>query len=145
MKIKICNRKGQNLPSYATNGSAGLDLRSSSANGCITLKPNCHVLVKTGISIELPVGYEAQIRPRSGLALKYGITVLNAPGTIDSDYRGEIGVLLINLGKEDFCIYPGDRIAQMIISQYKKVELEEVDTLDETNRNNGGFGHSGIK
>lgn len=128
------------LPSYATAGAAGLDLRSAEA---LTLKPNARALVATGIAIALPENYEAQVRPRSGLAVKHGVTVLNAPGTIDCDYRGEIKVPLINHGTEDFVIARGDRIAQMIIAPVIQVQLHEVATLDETTRGVGGFGSSG--
>ena len=128
------------LPSYATAGAAGLDLRSAEA---LTLKPNARALVATGIAIALPENYEAQVRPRSGLAVKHGVTILNAPGTIDCDYRGEIKVPLINHGAEDFVIARGDRIAQMIVSPVIQVQLHEVATLDETTRGVGGFGSSG--
>ncbi len=128
------------LPSYATAGSAGMDLRSAEN---LTLKPGTRALVATGIAIALPDHYEAQVRPRSGLAVKHGITVLNSPGTIDADYRGEIKVPLINLGTEDFVIVRGDRIAQMIVAPVTTAELLEVETLDETSRGSGGFGSSG--
>ena len=128
------------LPSYATAGAAGLDLRAADA---LTIKPQARALVATGISIALPLGYEAQVRPRSGLAVKHGVTVLNAPGTIDCDYRGEIKVPLINHGEQDFIIARGDRIAQMVIAPAPQVFLEEVAALDETSRGAGGFGSSG--
>lgn len=128
------------LPNYATSGSAGMDLRSAET---LTLKPGTRALVATGIAIALPEQYEAQVRPRSGLAVKHGITVLNSPGTIDADYRGEIKVPLINLGAEDFVIARGDRIAQMIVAPVTTAELVEVETLDETARGSGGFGSSG--
>lgn len=128
------------LPSYATSGSAGLDLRSAEA---LTLKPGARALVATGIAIALPAHTEAQVRPRSGLAVKHGVTVLNSPGTIDSDYRGEIKVPLINHGSEDFVIARGDRIAQMVIARVEQVELAEVTSLDDTARGNGGFGSTG--
>lgn len=128
------------LPSYATEGAAGMDLRSAES---ITIKPHARALVATGIAIALPVGFEAQVRPRSGLALKHGVTVLNAPGTIDCDYRGEIKVPLINHGDEDFVIARGDRIAQMVIAPAPQVALEEVSSLDDTLRGAGGFGSSG--
>ena len=138
--IRLENGQGLDLPSYATTGSAGLDLRSADA---LTLKPGARALISTGIAIALPDNHEAQVRPRSGLAVKYGITVLNAPGTIDADYRGEIKVPLINLGAEDFSIAKGDRIAQMVIAPVVKVELVEVSSLDKTARGAGGFGSSG--
>jgi dUTP pyrophosphatase len=128
------------LPSYATTGAAGLDLRSAQS---LTIKPHARALVATGIAIALPLGFEAQVRPRSGLAVKHGVTVLNAPGTIDCDYRGEIKVPLINHGEEDFVITRGDRIAQMVIAPAPQVMLEEVSMLDETPRGSGGFGSSG--
>jgi dUTP pyrophosphatase len=128
------------LPSYATTGAAGMDLRSAQS---LTIKPQARALVATGIAIALPLGFEAQVRPRSGLAVKHGVTVLNAPGTIDCDYRGEIKVPLINHGDEDFAITRGDRIAQMVIAPAPQVSLEEVSTLDETPRGVGGFGSSG--
>lgn len=142
MHVKIRNISANPLPAYETEFSAGMDLRA-----CITerviLKPKGRALVPTGIFIELPRGYEAQIRPRSGLALKHGITVLNSPGTIDADYRGEIKVILINLSNEDFAIYNGDRICQMIIQRYMQIEWMESDELDESERGSGGFGHTG--
>jgi dUTP pyrophosphatase len=128
------------LPSYATSGSAGMDLRSADS---LTLAAGKRALIATGLSIALPVGYEAQVRPRSGLAVKHGVTVLNSPGTIDSDYRGEIKVPLINHGSEDFMISRGDRIAQMVIAKCEQVTLVEVEALDETSRGAGGFGSSG--
>lgn len=142
MKLDIINRSKHQLPSYATALSAGMDLRAN-LDGPIVLKPMERRLVPTGLYIALPEGYEAQVRPRSGLALKKGITVLNSPGTIDADYRGEIGVILINLSAEDFIVEDGERIAQMVISRYEQVTLNPVDTLDETERGAGGFGHSG--
>ena len=150
-KIKIINKSNNPLPRYETAFSSGMDLRAS-IDVPIILKPLERVLVKTGLFIELPEGYEAQIRPRSGLALKFGITVsndgiatLNNPGTVDADYRGNIGVILINLSDEDFVVNSGDRIAQMIISKYEKVEWEEVPTLSETIRGDGGFNSTGRK
>jgi len=132
------------MPDYATAQSAGLDLRANLEQPII-LRPLDRCLVPTGLYMALPAGYEAQIRPRSGMALKNGITVLNSPGTIDADYRGEIGVILINLSDKDFTINDGDRICQMVIAQYEQARLTEVDNLDETTRGAGGFGHSGIK
>jgi len=129
---------------YATEGSAGIDLRSNNKEA-ITLAPGETKLIPTGIAIALPVGYEAQVRPRSGLALKNSVTVLNTPGTIDSDYRGEVGVILINHGKQDYVVEPGTRIAQMIVAKYEKVELDFVTELSETERGEGGFGSTGVK
>ncbi len=144
VKIKIVNKSSNPIPAYATDGSAGMDLRAN-IDEDIVLKPLERAMVPTGIYISLPKGYEAQIRPRSGLAVKNGITVLNAPGTIDSDYRGEICVILINLSKDDFTITNGDRICQMIIAKYESVLFDVVYSLDETVRGDGGFGHTGIK
>ncbi|MDA0780706.1 MAG: dUTP diphosphatase [Rickettsiales bacterium] len=138
------NAQGLDLPYYATEHSAGMDLQAAIAED-ITLKPNQRAIIKCGISIALPDGYEAQIRPRSGLAYKNGITVLNAPGTIDADYRGEVGVILVNLGEESFTISRGDRIAQMIIAPYIKADLQVVTELSETVRGAGGFGSTGLK
>ena len=142
MNIRIINKSKHDLPSYETEASAGVDLRSDLAEAII-IKPLERVLVPTGLFIELPIGYEAQVRPRSGLAIKKGITVLNSPGTIDADYRGEIKVILINLSNEDFFINDGDRIAQMIISSHEKAQWHEVKELFETERGSGGFGHTG--
>lgn len=144
MQIKIINKSDYALPSYETKGSAGLDLRANIDNP-IVLQPLDRALIPTGLFMELPVGYEAQIRPRSGLALKKGITVLNSPGTVDSDYRGEVGVILINLSSVDFTINPGDRIAQMVIAKHEQAEWVEVDGLSSTERGEGGYGHSGDK
>jgi dUTP pyrophosphatase len=138
--LRLPNGADLPLPSYATAGSAGLDLRSAEA---LTLKPGARALVATGITIALPTDTEAQVRPRSGLAVKHGVTVLNSPGTIDSDYRGEIKVPLINHGSEDFVIARGDRIAQMVIARVEQVELAEVTSLDDTARGSGGFGSTG--
>lgn len=148
-KLKIykkSNRETIKLPQYQTTGSSGLDLVANLDQDSeqITIKPNKWEIIPTGIIIELPDGCEAQIRPRSGLAYKYGVTVLNSPGTIDNDYRGEIKIILINHGNEDFIVKNGDRIAQMIISKYEQVELEEIEFLTETTRNDGGFGSTGI-
>lgn len=142
MEIKIINLSTNPLPAYATNASAGVDLRANLAEP-VTLKPLERRLIPTGLKIALPVGYEAQIRPRSGLALKSGITVLNTPGTIDADYRGEIGVILINLSSEPFTINHGDRICQMVIARHEQAEWTLVETLDDTERGDGGFGHTG--
>ena len=144
MKIQVVNRGHQPLPQYATPQSAGMDLRAN-LEVPITLKPLERRLIPTGLHIALPAGYEAQVRPRSGLALKKGITVLNSPGTIDADYRGEIGVLLINLSQDDFIVNDGERIAQMIIARHEQGEFVEVDVLDETERGEGGYGHTGVK
>ena len=142
--VKIINKGKQQLPAYATKQSAGMDLRAN-IEEAFELKPLERRLVPTGLYMALPEGYEAQVRPRSGLALKHGITVLNTPGTIDADYRGEVGVVLVNLSNEPFSIDPGERIAQMVIAKYEQVELEEVEMLDETERGAGGYGHSGTK
>lgn len=145
MIVKIYNNSKNQLPAYASAHAAGMDLRADLSEP-VLLQPLERKLIPTGLFIELPVDCEAQIRPRSGLALKHGITVLNSPGTIDADYRGEIGVILINLSQEPFVIQPGERIAQMVIAQFRQVEIEEVRTLDElsdTERGAGGFGHSG--
>lgn len=142
MKIQIINKLKHALPQYATALSAGMDLRAN-IDTPILLKPMQRKLVPTGLYIALPEGFEAQIRPRSGLALKKGITLLNTPGTIDADYRGEIGVIVVNLSEEDFIIEDGERIAQMVIARYEKAEWEEVEVLGETERGDGGFGHTG--
>lgn len=144
MKVKIINNSKNPCPAYATPYSAGMDLRAD-LDAPILLSPMERALVPTGIRIELPEGYECQVRPRSGLAVKHGITVLNTPGTVDSDYRGELKVLLINLGNEPFTIESGERIAQMIVSRHEHVEWEETDTLDESERGEGGFGSTGTK
>lgn len=144
MQIKIINKSVHSLPSYETLASAGMDLRAN-VQEPITLKPLERTIVKTGLFIELPIGYEAQVRPRSGLAAKKGITVLNTPGTIDADYRGEIGVILINLSHEDFIIENGERIAQMVIAKHERAEWVEVNELSETSRGEGGFGSTGTK
>ena len=142
MKIKIVNKSKHPLPEYATPGSAGMDLRAN-IDAPITLAPGERKLIPTGIYIALPVGYEAQVRPRSGLALKHGIGLANMLGTVDADFRGEIGVILINLGQEDFVVNDGERIAQMVIARHEQAEWELVDHLDETERGAGGFGHTG--
>lgn len=142
MRVKIVNKSGQKLPAYATEASAGLDLRADIKES-ITLDSLERIAIPTGLYIALPKGYEAQIRPRSGLALKHGITILNTPGTIDADYRGEIKAILVNLSNKPFTIEPGERICQMVIAKHEQVEWEIVDTLDETERGNGGFGHTG--
>lgn len=144
MNVKIINTSKHPLPKYETSMSAGMDLRANLQEN-IVLRPLERVLVPTGLYIALPQGYEAQVRPRSGLALKHGITVLNTPGTIDADYRGELRIILINLSNDDFIIEDGERIAQMVIARCEQAELTEVDVLDETERGKGGFGHTGIK
>lgn len=144
MKIRIVNKSHHRLPAYESEHAAGMDLRAMTEKP-ITLKPLERKLVGTGLYIELPPGYEAQVRPRSGLAIKHGITVLNSPGTIDADYRGEIGVILINLSDTEFIINDGDRIAQMIISRHEKADLIDAEEINDTKRGAGGFGHSGKK
>lgn len=144
MTIKIINKSSHALPHYETEASAGMDLRAN-IESSITLGPLERAIIKTGLFIELPVGYEAQVRPRSGLAAKKGITVLNAPGTIDADYRGEVGVILVNLSNEVFTVENGERIAQLVIAQHARAEWEEVDELSETDRGAGGFGSTGVK
>ena len=144
MKIEIVNRCHQPLPQYATEQSAGMDLRAN-IDDPVVLRPLERRLIPTGLHIALPPGYEAQVRPRSGLALKHGITVLNAPGTVDADYRGEIGVVLINLSNQDFIVNDGERIAQMVIAHHETAEFVEVETLSETRRGEGGYGHTGVK
>ncbi len=142
MQIQITNKSKHALPSYETDASAGMDLRAN-IDESITLKPLERTIVKTGLFIALPVGFEAQVRPRSGLAAKNGITVLNAPGTVDADYRGEIGVILVNLSNEDFVINDGERIAQLVIAKHERANWEEVEVLNETKRGAGGFGSTG--
>lgn len=144
LKINAINRGRQPMPTYATSQSAGMDLRANLEEP-VVLHPMERRLIPTGLHIALPEGYEAQVRPRSGLALKHGLTVLNAPGTIDADYRGEIGVVLINLSQEDFTINNGERIAQLVVARYEQVEFSLVETLDETERGEGGYGHTGVK
>jgi len=143
VEIRIVNRGRQPLPQYATAGSAGMDLRAD-IDEPIVLRPLERRLIPTGLFIALPEGYEAQVRPRSGLALKHGLTVLNAPGTIDADYRGEVGVILVNLSQEDFTICAGERIAQMVIARCEQAQFCVVETLDETERGAGGYGHTGV-
>jgi dUTP pyrophosphatase len=144
MQIKIINKSAHALPNYETLASAGMDLRANIASP-ITLKPLDRAIVPTGLFIELPIGYEAQVRPRSGLAAKKGVTVLNSPGTVDADYRGEIGVILVNLSHEDFVIENGERIAQLIIAKHERAEWIAVEALTETSRGEGGFGSTGVK
>lgn len=143
LKIKIKNKSGHELPSYGTFEAAGMDVRAFLPDGPVTIKPLQRVLIPTGLYMELPSGYECQVRPRSGLALKHGITVLNTPGTVDADYRGEIGVILINLGQEDYEVTDGERICQFVVKPYLKVEWEPTKELDRTKREDGGFGHTG--
>jgi dUTP pyrophosphatase len=144
MNIKIINKSNHSLPEYETIASAGMDLRAN-LDTAITLKPLERTIVKTGLFIELPIGIEAQVRPRSGLAAKKGITVLNAPGTIDADYRGEIGVILVNLSNEDFTIENGERVAQLVIAKHERAAWQQVEVLGETERGEGGFGSTGVK
>ena len=143
-KIKIINTSGQEMPSYATPLSSGMDVRAA-VNDDVVINPGERMLIPTGLRVALPEGYELQMRPRSGLALKKGITLLNSPGTIDADYRGEIGVILINHSCEPFTVRHGDRIAQMVLARYEQIEWEPVDSLDDSVRGEGGFGHSGVK
>ena len=144
MKVKVVNKSKHALPNYSTIASAGMDMRANIEKP-LTLKPLERTIVKTGLFLELPVGYEAQVRPRSGLAFKKGITVLNSPGTIDADYRGEVGVILVNLSSEEFVIEDGERIAQMVIAKHEQARWIEVETLEETERGVGGFGSTGVK
>ena len=144
MKVLVINKSNNELPAYETIGSAGLDIRAFIEES-ITLKPLERKLIKTGLFLEIPVGYEAQVRPRSGFALKNGVTVLNSPGTIDADYRGEVGVILINLSQENVEIHSGDRIAQLVFAKVEQAEWNEVETLSETERGAGGFGSTGKK
>ena len=144
VQIKVVNKGNQPLPKYQTSQSAGMDLRAN-IDAPVLIKPLDRKLIPTGLHIALPEGYEAQIRPRSGLAIKKGITVINTPGTIDPDYRGDIGVVLVNISNEDFVVQPGDRIAQMVINKFEQAEFEFVEELDETERGEGGYGHTGIK
>ncbi len=143
MKVKIINKSHHALPAYATALSAGMDLRAN-LDEAVTLNPLERKLIPTGLFLGLPEGYEAQVRPRSGLALKKGVTVLNAPGTIDADYRGEVGVILVNVSDEPFVVNDGERIAQMVIARHETVDWDEVESLDETERGSGGFGHTGV-
>ncbi|MCG2460931.1 dUTP diphosphatase [Flavobacteriaceae bacterium F89] len=144
MNIKIINRSSHALPQYETGASAGMDLRANISEP-ITLNPLGRAIIKTGLFLELPIGYEAQVRPRSGLAAKNGITVLNSPGTIDADYRGEIGVILVNLSNDSFTVTNGERVAQLIIAKHERAEWSEVEELSETSRGAGGFGSTGTK
>ncbi len=144
MKVKIVNRSKHELPAYSTSASAGMDLRANLEKDIILL-PLERALIPTGLYIELPEGYEAQIRPRSGLALKSGISILSSPGTIDADYRGEIGIIIVNLSNKEYTIKDGERISQMIVAKHERIKWNEVDLLEETKRGKGGFGHTGRK
>jgi dUTP pyrophosphatase len=143
MNVQIINKSKHETPTYETNGAAGMDLRANIEKS-ITLKPLERAIVKTGFFIALPIGFEAQVRPRSGLAAKKGITVLNAPGTVDADYRGEIGVILVNLSNDDFIVNDGERIAQLVIAKHERINWKEVEVLSETERGSGGFGSTGV-
>ncbi|EAQ42793.1 dUTP diphosphatase [Polaribacter sp. MED152] len=143
MNVQIINKSKHATPNYETEGAAGMDLRAN-IDAAITLKPLERAIIKTGLFIALPIGFEAQVRPRSGLAAKKGITVLNSPGTVDADYRGEIGVILVNLSNEDFVINDGERIAQLVIAKHERVNWQEVNVLDDTERGSGGFGSTGV-
>lgn len=145
MQVKIVNKSHHPTPSYSTEMSAGMDLRAFLPGGAITLQPGSRALIPTGLHIALPQGFEAQVRPRSGLAFKKGVTVLNAPGTVDADYRGDVGVILINQGEAPFEILDGERIAQLVIAKYERIYWQETETLNETDRGAGGFGSTGIK
>ncbi len=145
MNIRIVNKSDNELPKYETSGSAGMDLRAYLPEGVVTIAPMCRAIVPTGLFMEIPEGYEGQVRPRSGLAAKNGITVLNTPGTIDSDYRGELKVILINLSDKDFVINSGDRIAQIVFAKCEQLQCFQVESLSETQRGEGGFGHTGKK
>lgn len=143
MTVKIINKSDNNLPAYETSSSAGMDLRAYLPEGPITLKPMQRTLVPTGLFMEIPEGYEGQVRPRSGLAIKHGITVLNTPGTIDADYRGEVKIILVNLSDTDFVINSGERVAQIVFAKCEQMEVVNAETLSETERGEGGFGHTG--
>ena len=144
VQIKVVNKGNQPLPKYQTSQSAGMDLRAN-IDAPVLIKPLDRKLIPTGLHIALPEGYEAQIRPRSGLVIKNGITIINTPGTIDPDYTGDVGVILVNISNEDFVVQPGDRIAQMVINKFEQAEFKVVEELDKTERGEGGFGHTGIK
>ena len=145
ISVKIVNNSHHPLPAYSTIDSAGMDVRAYLPNGPIVLKPMERRLIPTGLHIELPQGYECQIRPRSGLALKYGLTIVNSPGTIDADYRGEIGVILMNLSQDEFIVNDGERICQMVVKEYTRVEWVQTESLSSSERGEGGFGHTGVK
>ncbi len=144
IKVKIINKSHHPLPEYATAGAAGMDIRAYLPKGPVVLKRFQRALIHTGLYMQLPQGYECQIRPRSGLSLNYGLSIVNSPGTVDCDYRGEIGVMLINLGEDDFVVNDGERICQMVITEYTHVKWEEVKELDRTVREDGAFGHTGV-
>lgn len=144
LEVKVINKSHHPLPSYETHEAAGMDVRAFLPSGPVTLKPGERALIGTGLYMQLPAGYECQIRPRSGLALNHGISIVNSPGTVDADYRGEIGIILINLGQEDFVVNDGDRICQMVIKSYTQVKWEPVNELDKTKREDGRFGHTGV-
>ena len=143
LKVRIINRSGNPLPAYSTPESAGMDVRAWLPDGPVTLMPGHRALIGTGLYMELPAGYECQVRPRSGLALRHGISIVNSPGTVDADYRGEVGVILINLGQEPFTVTSGERICQIVIKEYVPVQWDEVSSLDPSERGDGGFGHTG--
>lgn len=145
ISVKIVNNSHHQLPAYSTIDSAGMDVRAYLPNGPIVLKPMERRLIPTGLHIELPQGYECQIRPRSGLALKHGLTIVNSPGTIDADYRGEIGVILMNLSQDEFIVNDGERICQMVVKEYTRVEWVQTESLSSSERGEGGFGHTGVK
>lgn len=145
IRVKIVNNSHHPLPAYSTIDSAGMDVRAYLPNGPIVLKPMERRLIPTGLHIELPQGYECQIRPRSGLALKHGLTIVNSPGTIDADYRGEIGVILMNLSQDEFIVNDGERICQMVVKEYTRVEWVQTESLSSSERGEGGFGHTGVK
>lgn len=145
IEVKVINKSHHPLPSYETNEAAGMDVRAYLPEGSVTLKPGERALIGTGLYMQLPSGFECQIRPRSGLALRHGISIVNSPGTVDADYRGEIGIILINLGQEDFVVNDGDRICQMVIKEYTKVKWELAERLDRTKREDGRFGHTGLE
>lgn len=145
IKVKIINKSHHALPAYSTFEAAGMDVRAYLPKGPVTLRPGDRALIPTGLYMQLPEGYECQIRPRSGLSLNYGLSIANSPGTIDADYRGEIGVILINFGREDFVVNDGERICQMVVKRYSHVEWEETDRLDRTRREDGAFGHTGVE
>lgn len=145
MIVKVVNKSGNPLPAYETKNSAGLDLRAHLTEGAVTIQPLQRAMIPTGLFMEIPEGYEGQVRPRSGLAAKHGVTVLNTPGTIDADYRGEVKVILVNLSDVPFTINPGDRIAQIVFARCEQAQWDETDSISETERGTGGFGHSGVK
>jgi len=145
MKVKVINESNNDLPQYETTNSAGMDVRAHLESGPIVIEPGERALIKTGLKLEIPSGYECQVRPRSGLAYKHGITVLNSPGTIDADYRGDVGVILINHGTSNFVVEPGERIGQLVFAKYERAEWETTEVLEKTERGEGGFGSTGVK